>query len=131
SIHFAHLASWGFVVAAVEHPQRNLQARLGGKDVGTSDVAALQAVVALLDTQNGTAGGRLQGRIATDQVAVEGHSAGGRDAGLAAYDPKVGAWISLSAAPPVPDDATGGHDVVAEGNDGFDPAAGEFDLRRF
>ncbi|MEZ5141906.1 MAG: hypothetical protein R2726_05220 [Acidimicrobiales bacterium] len=56
SSHFAHLASWGFVVAAVEHPSRDLQARLGRKDVGTSDVVAVNEAIALLDTQNGSTG---------------------------------------------------------------------------
>lgn len=131
SLHLAHLASWGFVVAAVQHPSRDLQARLARRDVGTSDVSALEEVIALLAGENERAGGPLEGRIATEQIAVEGHSAGGRDAGLAAYDPQVGAWISLFGAPPVPDQATGGRDVVTDGNDGFDPAAGEFDLGVF
>lgn len=131
SFHAAHLASWGIVVALVDHPNRNLEARLTGKDVGTSDVTAVLAVIDLIDAQNRASGGRLTGRIAMDRVAVEGHSAGGRDAGLAASDPRVKAWISLSGAPPVPEAATGGRDVVNDGNGGFDPAAGEFDLRGF
>jgi dienelactone hydrolase len=66
--------------------------------------------------------------VDTDHVAAEGHSMGGRDAALSAHDNTVDAWIGVAPVVPVPDAATGGHDLIAEGEDGFDPAAGDFDL---
>ena len=59
-----------------------------------------------------------------DDVAVAGHSAGGHDAVMAAYDPRVDTWIGIAPAVPFPEDLT--HDVEAERADGYDP--GEFDL---
>lgn len=131
SFHAAHLASWGFVVALPEHPERNLQARLAGKDVGTAASEALLATVALVEAEGEDPASILDGAVDTGRVAMEGHSAGGRDAAMAAYDPKVDTWIALAAAPPVPDVAARGHDTVTEGNDGFDPSADEFDLGAF
>ncbi len=50
---------------------------------------------------------------------------------MAAYSPQVDAWIGIGPAPPVPDVATRGRDVVRDGNGGYDPARGEFDLHAF
>ena len=43
----------------------------------------------------------------------------------------IAAWIGLAPTAPIPDDATGGHDVVIDSNNGYDPASGEFDLTAY
>lgn len=65
----------------------------------------IAATIDLLETENTRPDGALQGRVDTDQVAVEGHSSGGRDATLAADLPEVDTFISVTGVPPVPDDA--------------------------
>ena len=108
SFHNAHLASWGFVVAAPQHPSRDLQARLAASpedSLPPSDVATIADTIGLLQAENARSGGPLEGRITADDVAVEGHSSGGRDAALAAYGEQVDTWISLAGVPPVPDNA--------------------------
>ena len=40
---------------------------------------------------------------------------------VAADDPLVDAWIGLATVAPIPDNATGGRDVVIDSNDGFAP----------
>jgi len=107
SFHNAHLASWGFLVAAPEHLSRDLVARLndGQTTLPPNDVAVIADTVDLLAAENTQPDGALQGRVDTDQVAVEGHSSGGRDAALAAALPEVDTWIALAGVPPVPDDA--------------------------
>ncbi len=77
----AHLATWGFVVAAVEHPERGLAAvlegRLGGGDGADVD-AAIAAVDALRERGAADADGLLVGLVASDSpVGIVGHSAGG------------------------------------------------------
>ncbi len=68
------------MVAAPEHISRDLQARLirGQTTLPPSDVATIRDTLALLKAENARSGSMLKGRIATDKVAVEGHSAGGR-----------------------------------------------------
>ncbi len=108
SFHNAHLASWGYVVAAPEHVSRDLLNRLTAPDqLPPNDVATIVATLDLLRAENIRAGSALEGRATLDDVAVEGHSSGGRDAALAAYLPEVDTWISLAGVPPVPDDAAG------------------------
>lgn len=102
TFHAAHLASWGYAVAVPEHPTRDLAARLRGQS-SVTDVPTILDTVALLDAENVRVGGVLDGRIATDKVAVEGHSAGGTDAKLAAADDRVDTWIGIGTAALDPD----------------------------
>jgi dienelactone hydrolase len=121
SLHTAHLASRGFVVAVPEHTSRDTAARLAGQDtLPPSDLATIAATITLMETHNSLNDAALRGAISIDQIAVEGYSAGGRDAALAAALPEVDTWISVAGTPPVPDDA------VTEG-EAFAPSAG-FDL---
>ena len=121
SLHTAHLASWGFVVAVPEHASRDITARLAGQDtLPPSDPRTIAETIALMDAYNSLGGGSLAGAVDVSRVAVEGYSAGGRDAALAAALPEVDTWISVAGTPPVPDDA------VAVG-ELFAPVAG-FDL---
>ena len=115
SFHNAQLASWGYVVAAPEHTSRDLLSRLSGTQtkVPPSDLATITGTLDLLRAENTTSSVELTGRIATDQVAVEGHSARGRDATLAAGLPEVDTWISLAGLPPILDEALVPGDTIA------------------
>lgn len=94
----AHLASWGFVVAAPEHAERNLAAVLA--DDGLSDEAIPQIRAALAALSEDTA------LVDPSRLALVGHSAGG--GAIAAlvdaddFDAQV--WVSLAsiAAPRAP-----------------------------
>jgi predicted dienelactone hydrolase len=92
-----HLASWGFVVAAPEHPSRDLAAVLGGRlNFGSSaDLGDLRAALTMLAAQQKA--GPLAGRIDLAHVAVTGHSAGANAAvKLAAADPRVAGVVALA-----------------------------------
>lgn len=73
----AHLASWGFVVAAPDHVERNLTAFMDGTfafdDVGTRD---LRATRDLLLAESARSGGPLEGRVDGTRVVATGHSMG-------------------------------------------------------
>jgi len=72
------IASWGFVVAAPEHIERDRAALVSGKVQSDSnkDVQVITDTVALV----GGASGPLKGLSDTDSVGAVGHSAGGRAA---------------------------------------------------
>lgn len=121
SLHNAHLASWGFVVASVDHPTRSIEGLFsgGGEYDGQSDIDELLAAIDLLESQNTQEGSLLEGAVDTEQVATEGHSAGGRAAGVAAYDPRVDTWIGQAPSAPVESSAY----QEAGGAEEFDLAA--------
>jgi predicted dienelactone hydrolase len=77
--HLAHTASWGFVVAAPSHPSRNLAAAItgSGTDVPTDDVTDLAATWTGLQERAADVGDPLHAAVATDLVALAGHSTGG------------------------------------------------------
>ena len=109
--HNAAVASWGFVVAAVDHPERGLAAILDGFLAGDSaaqpavdeylDSDQLVAALDLLAATNDEAGSPLAGAIDTERVAAEGHSAGGSASGTAAYDERVDLWIGQAPGTPL------------------------------
>jgi predicted dienelactone hydrolase len=104
SQHFQQEASWGFVVAAPEHPSRDLVAAASNKVIrtGDADVADLKATLDLMTKQDGDASSPLEGGIDVEHVLSEGHSAGGRSSYLfAAQTPSVKAWIGQAPAPPI------------------------------
>ena len=100
SQHLIQLASWGIVSAAPDHIERDLAANSLGKVVrGEQDVEDLRNVLKRLEKEN--ASGIFKGALNLDQVAAEGHSAGGGAAGKFAYDPAVKTFIGQAPVPPV------------------------------
>jgi alpha-beta hydrolase superfamily lysophospholipase len=75
----AHTASWGYVVAAPNHPSRNLAAAAtgGGADAATTDVEDLTNTVESLNAINADPDDPMHLSIDTAQLAAAGHSAGG------------------------------------------------------
>jgi predicted dienelactone hydrolase len=96
------LATWGFVVAAPDHYSRDLTEVLGGPTgatAKTTDVQDLEATIALMAHQNGTAGSPFHGHVDTKKVGAFGHSQGGVAVeALASVDPKVATFIGLAGA---------------------------------
>jgi dienelactone hydrolase len=88
-----HLASWGFVVAAPDHPERGLARLLENRAPSFSTAAgALFTALELVE-----ADARFAGRLDTAKRAALGHSAGGGTAGVAARDPRIAAWVAMAA----------------------------------
>jgi dienelactone hydrolase len=93
-----HLASWGFVVASIDHLEWGIQGFLGSDpDPVMDDVELRRMVVALLDTENLTEEGLLEGVVSTEQLGVTGHSAGGSASRRFGFEPDVVTYIPLSA----------------------------------
>jgi predicted dienelactone hydrolase len=90
------IASWGFVVAAPDHIERNRGALLTGEVVRDpeKDVSVLMDTISLV----GDAGGELEGLTDTELVAAVGHSAGGRAALSALSEPQVDVAVGWAAA---------------------------------
>lgn len=94
----AHLASWGFVVAAPDYLERGLGAQLGQPPVTTyGDVELGRATVDLLKAENARAGSLLEGIVSAERIAITGHSAGGGSSILFGGEPDVVTYIPLSA----------------------------------
>jgi alpha-beta hydrolase superfamily lysophospholipase len=106
SLHLTHLASWGFVVAAPEHKERDLAAVSAGKasvpPTGDQDIRDLANTLQLLRADNSQRAGRFSGALDLSKIAVEGHSAGGLTATqFAAREPAVKAVIAQAPSPVV------------------------------
>lgn len=105
-----HLASWGFVVAAPEHAERDLIALTSGRLVseGDDDVTDLRATIALVRAEGARPDSPLSGAVDAERVGAIGHSAGGRAIlRLAVVEPTVKTWIGQAPAPPVSFEAAG------------------------
>jgi dienelactone hydrolase len=100
-----HLASWGFAVAAPDHPSRDLAAALSGRVsfVGTArsaDVDDLSATLRALRTSAGAVAD-LRGRLDTANLSVVGHSAGAQAAlRFSVREPSVQAVVALAGGAP-------------------------------
>jgi alpha-beta hydrolase superfamily lysophospholipase len=110
SLHNAHLASYGYVVIAVDHPERGLLASFGpGASTSeadpVSDIDQLFAALDVAEDESATPGSVIEGLLDPDQVAAIGHSAGGRASGGASYDERIDAWIGQAPVAPIPDGA--------------------------
>lgn len=117
NMHNSHVASWGYVVAAVDHPERGVVAALSGSTGGGGgggddcdapddrdqflDSDQLATGLDLLGEENDAAGSPLEGVVDTERVAAEGHSAGGSASGTLAYDDRVDLWIGQAPATPI------------------------------
>lgn len=93
-----HLASWGFVVAAPEHPERGLSILVEtGAPTGDNAPEAMRGALALLEQEHVRTGSVLEGRVDASRVAVTGHSAGGGAVLEVANDPNVAAWVTFAS----------------------------------
>ena len=137
NMHNSHVASWGYVVAAVDHPERGVVAALSGATGGGGgggddeeceprdeseqflDSDQLAEGLDLLEGEAADADSPLSGVADTEQVAAEGHSAGGSASGTLAYDPRVDVWIGQAPGTPLePGTDTGQYASVSENEDG-------------
>ncbi len=96
----AWLASWGFVVAAPDHLDRDLTAVLSGVTTKNShDVNDLMETIDLMTHENGSTASALHSHLDLSKIGVVGHSAGGEAAEkLAAADPRVTTFIGMAGA---------------------------------
>ena len=116
----AHTASWGYVVAAPNHPSRNLASTIAGglpggatssddaagPATGSTDTDDLTATVTALDQLTADPDDPLHMAVDTSQLAAAGHSAGGSAAMRLAVAGQVAGRdlatvIGQAPAPPV------------------------------
>ena len=95
----SHLASYGFVVVAPDHPSRDLENVLGGTASGDrqSSVDELLESLELVEAESADDASLLAGLADGEQVATLGHSAGGGTAFLAASDPRIDGYVSMAS----------------------------------
>ncbi len=111
--HLAHLASWGYFTAAPDHLSRNLTAVFSRTVAqGDADVDDLRRTLALMRTES-SAGGTFEGAIDFEQIAAEGHSAGGGATAELLNDPEISTFIGLAPASPLDLSSSGGIDDAA------------------
>ena len=106
----AHLATWGFVVAAPDHRERDLAAVFSGQSTAGDEGAVL---LSALDTT--VADAELSPIVDADNVVAAGHSAGTTAATQAASDPRVDAVALYSPVAGLA--ATGKPTLVMVGSD--------------
>lgn len=73
--HLSHIASWGYIVMAPSHPQRNLQGFFD-RPAGGNPIADVLAGLDLVDTLGNNPEDVFFGGVDTSAIAGEGHSAG-------------------------------------------------------
>lgn len=102
-----HLATWGFVVAAPEHPERGLKILVeSGTIGGDNGPAALERSVEVLKAEDARTGGRFEGRVDFARRVIAGHSAGGAAVLALAKKPEWTTWITYASG------GFGGNDLV-------------------
>ncbi|HYF71809.1 MAG TPA: dienelactone hydrolase family protein [Nocardioides sp.] len=93
------LASWGFVVAAPDHPSRNLTKVLGGPAGSTTDIEDLRATITLIGKRTERRRSWLHDRVDLRRIGAVGHSAGGRAVeNLAVVDRRVDTFVGMAGA---------------------------------
>ena len=95
----SHLASWGMIVAAPDHPSRDLPHALTFQNGNAHDaVDDVNATLTRMKAENTKPGGLFNGHVDEQRVAIVGHSAGGGTAEAAAreIDPIRG-YVSLAS----------------------------------
>jgi len=90
----SHLASWGMIVVAPDHPSRDLAGVLGGTASGDRADAVDDLLSAL---ELVLADDRLGAHADPEQVAALGHSAGGGTVLAAASDPRIDGYVSMAS----------------------------------
>ena len=97
----SHLASWGMIVAAPDHPSRDLPNVLSGTNSG-DQAEAVADLLATLDLMvaAGDSEGPFAGRVDGGSVAALGHSAGGGTVVGAALDERISGYVSMAAGGP-------------------------------
>jgi dienelactone hydrolase len=95
----AHLASWGMIVAAPDHPSRDLPNVLGGTATGdrNDSVDDLLQTLDLVLAEDSSATSVLNGRVDAEHVVAVGHSAGGATIVGAADDERIDGYVSMAA----------------------------------
>ncbi|MEX2627243.1 MAG: hypothetical protein WD225_10205 [Ilumatobacteraceae bacterium] len=101
----SHLATHGMVVAAPDHPSRDLMNALGGRDesdptASSDSVDDLLGTLELIVSAAADPDGPLGGRVDATRVAALGHSAGGGTVLRAAHDERIGSYVSMAAGGP-------------------------------
>jgi dienelactone hydrolase len=98
----SHLASWGMIVVAPDHPSRDLFNVLSGTADGdrAESVGDLIGSLDLILAEGTTAGGRFEGHVDPEWVAALGHSAGGGTILAAAEDDRLDGYVSMAAGGP-------------------------------
>ncbi len=132
-----HLASWGYIVAAPEHPERGLAILVEtGVPSGDDAPAAMRGALDLLKAEHTRAGSLLEGRVDSTRVAATGHSAGGGAVLEIANDPGITTWMTFASGgfgtgggPAIPSfmmaGATDGVAAVAQIESAFDRQAAD------
>jgi predicted dienelactone hydrolase len=95
----AHLASWGMIVVAPEHPSRDLTGVLGATASGdlADSVDDLLKSLELITAAGTDSASPFNGHVDSDHVAAVGHSAGGGTVLGAAADPRVKGYVSMAS----------------------------------
>ncbi|MEO6629260.1 MAG: hypothetical protein ABIP03_11910, partial [Aquihabitans sp.] len=99
----SHLASYGMVVVAPDHPSRSLAGVLGGGAApgGTdASVDGLLGSLDLIEAQSNDAKSPFKGHVDATRVAALGHSAGGGTILGAARDERVDGYVSMASGGP-------------------------------
>lgn len=98
----SHLASHGMIVAAPDHPSRDLFNTLSQTASGDQADAVddLFRALDLLVLADATTGGPFDGRVDAARVGLVGHSAGGGTVIAAALDERVAGYVSMAAGGP-------------------------------
>jgi len=102
SLNHRQLASWGFIVVAPEHYERN-RATVVGQPEEFTEMESVDVLLAALDlvvAESLRAGSILEGRVDDTRIAVDGISAGGEAALELAADPRIGAVVARAPAGP-------------------------------
>lgn len=102
-----HLASWGYIVAATDHPSRTLQAGLSFRFPADESPDEVRSLVDGLSALNEESEGEFGGKVDLDRVAITGHSAGARTSSTVLGDPRFHGAILYAGAGREGDEALG------------------------
>jgi dienelactone hydrolase len=95
----AAIASWGFVVAAPDHPRRNLTRVLFGPPGTTTDLQDLDATLTMMGRKTGNPASAFHRHVDMTHVGAVGHSAGGLAVeNLAVTDKRVDTFVGMAGA---------------------------------